>query len=243
MVAWFFLGVGLVALILLLLRAYANADPQTLKRVLFALGAALALGIVAIAVATGRAGALFGLAIFLYPLWRNWRAIAARAKAAVGPTPGQTSTVETPWLRLVLDHDSGAMSGRVLQGEFAGRALDDLAEDELRALRQACAADADSARLLDAYLDRRFGGQDFADETGESPAEEPPPRPSATGGMELDEARSILGLHPGAGEEEIRAAHRRLMLKLHPDQGGSDWLAARINQAKDLLLKHARESG
>jgi DnaJ family protein C protein 19 len=62
----------------------------------------------------------------------------------------------------------------------------------------------------------------------------PPPR---TGGpMSRAEAYQVLGLKSGATEAEIRDAHRRLMMAAHPDHGGSDWLATRINQARDLLL-------
>ncbi len=61
--------------------------------------------------------------------------------------------------------------------------------------------------------------------------------PSAPrGNMVRQEALDILGLREGASKADIRAAHRRLMLAAHPDHGGSDWLAARINQARDVLL-------
>jgi DnaJ-class molecular chaperone len=83
--------------------------------------------------------------------------------------------------------------------------------------------------LLDSYLQRRFPGEaPFGDSGG-----------GATGsGANLDrkEALAVLGLAEGASEEDIITAHRRLMQKLHPDRGGNDYLAAKINQAKDLLL-------
>ena len=85
---------------------------------------------------------------------------------------------------------------------------------------------------LTPLLRRIFNGQDPA-RPGEA-SRTPPPN----GGMSKQEAYQILGLSPGASQEEILAAHRRLMQKMHPDRGGSDYLAVKINQARETLLAH-----
>jgi len=139
---------------------------------------------------------------------------------------------------MTLDHDTGAMSGSLIAGEFAGRSLDELGLPELRRVRSAClAGDGEGGRLLAAYLDRRFPGW------REHAEGDPNLRGRANlqhGAMTEQEAHEILGLQPGAGPDDIRAAHRRLMKGLHPDGGGSTYLASRVNQAKDLLLDRHR---
>ena len=136
-----------------------------------------------------------------------------------------------------LEHDTGAMSGSVRRGEFAGRRLDDLDEIQLMKLAAAVAGIADSAALLEAYLDRRIPGWR---EDVEGDVNAGTRGPANTGAMTDKEAYEVLGLLPGAAEAEIRAAHRRLMKAVHPDQGGSTFLAAKINQAKDRLLDNHR---
>ena len=68
-----------------------------------------------------------------------------------------------------------------------------------------------------------------------------PRRPSASAGMSLSQAREILGLGAGAARKDIIAAHRRLMQRNHPDQGGSNFIAAQINDAKDVLLRNLKD--
>lgn len=147
---------------------------------------------------------------------------------------GQNSSVRTKVLAMELDHDSGNMDGEVLAGAFAGRRLSGLELAELVLLMDDCSAAGDQSQaLLEAYLDRthpdwREGAAADADAAAGSGA--------ASAKMSLGEAYEILGLEPGADEQQIISAHRRMMKQYHPDQGGSDYLAARINQAKDMLL-------
>ena len=155
-----------------------------------------------------------------------------------GGGPGQTSDVETRFLRMVLDHDTGKMTGQVLEGEFTGRELDSLAVDELLGLLQTCwVEDQPSAQVLETYLNRSH--PDWRESAQE---EVPGGTGSKTGGgpqsgpMTRAEALEVLGLEDGAGEQDIRDAHHRLIAGLHPDHGGSNYLAAQINRAKDVLL-------
>lgn len=152
-----------------------------------------------------------------------------RAGVAGGrPSAGQRSEARTQWLAMVLDHDTGAMEGEVLEGDFVGRRLSDLSAAEMQALLAEieAAGDNDSLSLLHAWLDRQGEAYERQD-TGE------PPR--SDGAMSEAEALRILGLEPGATIEEIRAAHRRLIKRVHPDLGGSGALAAMINAAKERL--------
>ena len=142
---------------------------------------------------------------------------------------GQRSTVATEILSMQLDHDSGELAGEVLKGQFAGWRLADMDRSQLQELLAFCQnGDEDSAQLLQSYLEQRFPGEtDFE-------ARRPPP--DSGSGMSRKEALAVLGLEDDASKEDIIAAHRTLMQKLHPDRGGNDYLAAKINQAKDLLL-------
>jgi hypothetical protein len=146
------------------------------------------------------------------------------------PGSGQRTQVNTAFLQAWIDHASGDVGGTVLAGRFAGRTLDVLTDVELLDLQAECAADADSLKVLEAYLDRRLGG-DWRNNTQHTP----PPRGSHTD-MTRDEALAVLGLTESASVDNIRAAHRRLIQRMHPDVGGTADLAARINRAKDVLL-------
>jgi hypothetical protein len=151
-------------------------------------------------------------------------------------SPGRRSSVRSRHLEMELDHDTGDLTGSVKSGPLAGTRLDALDLQALRELRAEVGDDADSVQLLDVYLDRRFPGwREDAEGDGAAGAGSP----ADARAMTDEEAYEILGLAPGADPAEVRAAHRRLMKGVHPDQGGSTFLAAKINQAKDRLLgKH-----
>ncbi|MCS6931984.1 MAG: hypothetical protein NZM27_07230 [Acetobacteraceae bacterium] len=227
---WIALG-GLVLVLLLVgARAFASATVEQVKVALAVLAAVLGVGLLAVLLLSGRgAQALWSLFLFgpiLLRAWRSWQ--VARSFARGGrPSPGGASAVETATLSMWLDHDSQTMAGEVKRGRYAGRALGSLDLPELLDLLAECrAADPESVPLVEAWLDR-------VEPAWREAGAAPPPR---SGPMTREEALAVLGLKPGATEAEIRAAHRRLMMSAHPDAGGSDWLAARLNEARDVLL-------
>ena len=231
------IGVGVLVLGLMALRAFAQANPANVARRLriaggtvALLGAALLLvrGLEAIAIPLGMLGSwlIWGRTM---PPWLGGGGNARR-------TSGQTSRVVTEHLEMELDHDSGEMRGKVLKGMFAGRDITTLSPTDLGLLWQDCRhVDPQSAQLIEAYLDHLHPTwrEDMA--RGESDMSRGP-----DGRMTVEEAHDILGLKLGASEDEIRRAHRALMLKLHPDRGGSTYLAAKINEAKDVALAAMR---
>jgi DnaJ domain. len=190
-----------------------------------------------------------GLALALLLLLGRQVAVAATvaglAAVLLIQTPGalggggrrrgpQVSTAESRLLSMRLDHESGEMDGAVRDGPFEGRRLSEMTLAELMRFAAAIPEDdADSARLLEAYLDRAHPEWRGDAERGETA---PPP---SGDGMSRAEALDLLGLEAGAGRDAILAAHRRLMKRVHPDLGGSARLAAQINAAKDVLLRDA----
>ena len=235
----FFIG-GILLLLVLIAAAngFVSADPARLGRFIrwFAVSlGALGVGtVLVLLIASDRLAPALALMGMLAPViirgkhcWRQWR-------NAAGPTPGNVSEVATDYLRMRLDHDSGGMSGTVLRGTFAGRRLDELGESELTALWHECRiADEASAQLMESYLDRIR--PDWRDEPGPKQSSGGA-RASTSDAMTRDEAYAILGLASGADAAAIKDAHRKLMMKVHPDQGGSTYLAAKINRAKEILL-------
>jgi DnaJ-like protein len=227
-------GFAVLSGFLLLVYLFVNADPARLARGLKVTGIVIAIAAVATLAVSGRLAALLMPVAMLMPLLIRVRSLLDRYRP---PASSQTSTVATAFLRMTLDHDTGRMEGTILRGRFAGMRLEELGPADLLALLRECRAeDEEGARLLEAYLDR--ARPDWRDElagAGAGAGASGGARPTS-GDMSVEEAYAILGLAPGADEEAIKEAHRRLMVKLHPDHGGSDYLATKINRARDVLL-------
>jgi hypothetical protein len=234
--AWLLIGLGGLGAALILVRWFVTADPSDLVRVLRWLGILAGIALVGFLVARGLWGALFPLFFFGLMYFRRMaqrKAFSRPSSPADQTFTGRSSEVRTATLRMQLDHDSGDLDGEVLRGRYAGQNLGTLSEADLLVLLDECGQDdPESAQLLETYLDRRLGPDWRSEYEGASSNE----AHSHTGVMSRDEAFSILGLEPGASDSEIRDAHHRLMKRVHPDQGGSTFLATKINQAKDLLL-------
>jgi hypothetical protein len=225
-------GFAVLSGFLLLVYLFVNADPARLARGLKVTGIVVAVAAVATLAISGRLAAILMPLAMLMPLLIRVRSLLDRYRPPAG---GQTSTVATAFLRMTLDHDTGSMEGTILRGRFAGMRLDELGAADLLALLRECRAeDEEGARLLEAYLDR-VQPQWREELAGERAGGGAGAR-STSGDMSVDEAYAILGLSAGADAEAIKEAHRRLMVKLHPDHGGSDYLATKINRARDVLL-------
>ena len=166
---------------------------------------------------------------------KNWSRMSGAAAGGSGTEPGQTSEIETQYLKMYLDHDSGEMNGDIILGQFAGETLRGLSLQDLIALLGECREDEQSVQILAAYLDR-YHADDWRDMAGAAGSEGDGGPGGFGGSMVAEEAYQVLGLKPGASTEEIKDAHKKLMSKIHPDHGGSTYLATKINQAKDLLL-------
>jgi len=228
-------GVLVLVLLLWASNAFASVDPRKLAPVVKFAGGFGALGGAAFLAARGQ----FQLAV---PLgfaglgllgWLPGRFAGFGSRTQ--KSPGQTSRVRSAFVEMELDHDTGAMRGRILAGRHDGVTLDIL--DVATVVGFLPEIDEESRALLVAYLDRR-APRWREDAQGDTAAGHGSPRWS--GKMTEEEAYQILGVQPGASAAEIGRAHRALMKKLHPDQGGSTYLAARVNEAKDILLRRHR---
>jgi hypothetical protein len=230
---------ALLVVVLLFISWYKRAPSGQQKRIRGRMLLFGGVGIVLLLLVTGHLNPVIALIVAALAIGQRILAVASMAnmfkgfrnsmKGAAGPSSGGASDVETRFLRMSLNHDTGAMDGVVLEGASKGRRLSELALDDLLDLLAVCRAqDAQSATVLEAYLDRVHGdGWRNASHGGGG---------GETTRMSPAEAREILGIEADASREEIIEAHRRLMQKNHPDRGGSTYLAAKINLAKEILI-------
>ena len=234
-------GLGLIAY------WFVNTSPQGLKRGLTWLGLVILMVLVGLVVFRARLDLLWWVAGVALPFiirWRSvWNTLRTSFKNASGPTPGQTSTIQTDLLEMTLDHDSGEMAGRVIAGRFAGASLSELElSDLVDLLAEASATDEQSAQVLETYLDRVHGdawremASGGASGAGSGGSTSGAGAAGGGGPMSRAQALNILGLEEGASPDDVRDAHKRLMKANHPDRGGSTWLASQINRAKDTLI-------
>jgi hypothetical protein len=172
----------------------------------------------------------------LYRFLRNAGFGAAIPTGSSGKGP-QSSEITTRFIHMVLFHDTGMMDGTVLEGQLKDHKLSQLELGQLQGLFQECKQDADSCNLLMAFLDREHEGWQDA-----GPHENTHQRSQDDTSMTEAQALDILGLDENASRDDIVNAHRRMMQKIHPDRGGSTYLAAKINGAKDFLLKSRGKS-
>jgi hypothetical protein len=221
---------------------FATASPALLARLVKQGGGLAALAVAGFIGLRGHMEIAIGLGGFgLYLL--GWGSSIGWGKyfgnVGSGQRPGGASRVRSAMIEMELDHATGAMEGLVLVGAYEGRQLGALTRPQCEDLYQTCLRDdPDGARLLEPYLDRRFPGWRPAYDTGDDPgSRDGDTRARATGKMSEDEAYEVLGLAKTATREEVVSAHRALMKKLHPDHGGTTSLAARVNEAKEILLR------
>ncbi|OZG71382.1 molecular chaperone DnaJ [Hahella sp. CCB-MM4] len=241
-----FLGIALLLVVFYLLNnAFKNPSTPSQKRMIYiALG--LAGIILLMLVITGRLHILaaLGAAALLILRQLPWilkslpviRQLMGNAQSSMGQ--GQESTLETSLIRMSLDHASGAMDGTILTGTYTGQRLSAMSVQQLADLyRTAVRGYSDSIEVLETYFERTYGvhwrTQFEVDDVGSRDR-------SSNGSMSMDDAKDILGLEGEVTKEQVVEAHRRLMQKFHPDRGGSNYLAAKINEAKKKLLDELR---
>jgi hypothetical protein len=224
------LGVLALCVILWFVNKFVQANPKGVGAFIQKAGGVAAIGAAVFLVSVGQLAVALPLAFMGFGLlgWVPLNALGIQT----GKSSGQTSRVRAPFVEMELDHDSGRMRGRILAGQHQGAALETLDTPTLVSLLRDF--DEESRALLMAYLDRRDARWREHAQNGATAGQGGPAR---SGKMTKEEAYQILGLEPGASAEQIGRAHRLLMKKLHPDQGGSTYLAARVNEAKDVLLR------
>ena len=229
------LGVLFLLIVYAALRSFLNANPRTMAQNMRRIAGVAALLMALFFTVTGRFPLAVPLGIVAISLLRGNLSGFNPFPGNANKSAGQQSRVRTRTIEMELDHDTGEMEGRVIKGRFAARMLSSMNDGELIELWNDCLKpDPQAAQLLEAYMDRR--SPEWREGAGTKANQDDKAGSRSDGPISRDEAYEILGLQPGASKSDIRRAHRSLMKKMHPDQGGSTYLATKINEAKDLLL-------
>lgn len=232
---FFFLGIVVIILVLMGLKTFATMDHKKLARLVKRFGAVATI-------ALGGFMTMRGMAIIGFPVMaaglgmlRGGFSLSGMWANRTRKAQGQQSRVRSSSLEMELDHDSGGMDGKILKGHFTGSRLSEMSREDLQAFHGEVetSGDGQGLALLEAYLERmhpEWFQSAQQDSSGRTSAH------TSDNAMTRDQALEILGLQPSASEADIKSAHRTLMLKIHPDHGGSTYLASKINEAKDFLL-------
>jgi len=224
-------GVLVLVIALWALGVISKVDPKIGARVLKASGGLISLGLAVFLGLRGEIGIAIGIGAMGLGLL-GWLPFGpAGFSARTQKSSGKISRVRSAYFDMELDHDTGDMRGTVIAGAHRGATLAALDVKTLAAMLGEI--DEESRALLVAYLDRRDSGWSEHAQ-GDAAAGR---AAASSGKMSEQEAYQILGLEAGASADDIGRAHRTLMKKFHPDQGGSTYLAARINEAKEILLR------
>ena len=241
---YFVLGVAILVGLVLAARWYASAPPQSILRVFKWTAITGCISIIFVIILTRQVTWAAFMLPALIPWFlrarqasrmaKNWSRMASASQGASGMAPGQTSEIETRYLRMYLAHDSGEMNGDVILGQFSGKTLRNLSFEELIIFLGEVKDDNHSIQVLVAYMERYHG--EAWRESKHAKEDVNTQEDKANGSMTISEAYKVLGLEEGVNLDAIKEAHRRLMSKLHPDHGGSTYLATKLNEAKDLLL-------
>ncbi len=263
---WFLLGIGLFVAAGFIIRWLSSAEPKDVRKIGMWV-AVLSLGVLAAwLLLTGKLAAMVAALVaaipflsrilkigLLWPLLRRMfgfaRSGGGRPSGRASAGSGRVSEIKTDYLRMYLDHDSGQLAGTIVRGSMIGRDLDTLGVDEMRVLYvECCGAQDQSQTVLETYLERRpdcSGWQNWRasrdeNDNGNGRAGNDYEQADSgfrSGEMNAGEARRILGVSEQATREEINRAYQVLIKAVHPDHGGSDYLASKINAARSLLLQ------
>jgi len=235
---WILAGVVLLGLILLFARWYVDAEPKDVLKVLKVFGILFVLVIVGLVLASGRIGMLWLVLLGLLPWIGRFRALSRQADNLRGPVTGQRVDRRTDFVVIYLNPETGDMDGRVLQGPQRGKLLSELSIDALVTLYEAASLeDAESASILEAYLDRMHDKSWRRKSRSANAAETMENTPELLEKMmSRSEAYTTLGLQPGASKNEIENAFTKLIQTGHPDETIAQDIATRAARAKSTLL-------